>query len=134
MAMSDVMGKAKPTFYVIDDDAVLRKLITGILRDAGLDPIGSAATGEEGMRECHDRPPTVALVDINLPGSSGLDVLATLKRLRKPPSVLMISSEATLERVKTAMTLGADGFVVKPFTAAKLIASVETALKRKQPS
>ncbi|MBV8468207.1 MAG: response regulator transcription factor [Burkholderiales bacterium] len=129
--MSDPLGASKPTFYVVDDDAVLRKLILGILRDAGLESIGAAATGEEGMRDCKDRSPTIALVDINLPGSSGLDVLANLKSLRKPPRVLMVSSEATLERVKTAMTLGADGFVVKPFTAAKLISAVETILKKK---
>jgi two-component system chemotaxis response regulator CheY len=41
----------------------------------------------------------------------------------------MISGEATLERVKAAMTLGADGFVVKPFTAAKLLTSVEKLFK-----
>lgn len=123
------MASDKPSFYVIDDDAVLRKLIVGILRDAGLEPVGAESTGEAGMKECHDKQPELVLLDINLPGSSGLDVLGGLKRMRKPPQVIMITSEATLERVKTAVKLGASGFVVKPFTAAKLISAVEAAMR-----
>jgi two-component system chemotaxis response regulator CheY len=123
------MASDKPSFYVIDDDGVLRKLIVGILRDAGLEPLGSEADGDTGLKECHDKQPDVVLLDINLPDINGLDVLAKLKKLRKPPIVIMISSEATLERVKTAMKHGANGFVVKPFSAAKLISSIENALR-----
>ncbi|GLR11732.1 response regulator [Chitinimonas prasina] len=119
----------KPTFYVIDDDSVLRSLIRGILTNAGLDQAGAASSGEEGLKGCQDKQPDLVLLDINLPGSSGMDVLATLKRMKHSPRIIMISSEATLTRVKSAMTLGAAGFVVKPFTAAKLIAAVDSALK-----
>jgi two-component system, chemotaxis family, chemotaxis protein CheY len=119
----------KQTFYVIDDDNLLRKLIIGILRDAGLEPIGSDPTGEHCLKECHDKEPDVVLLDINLPNGNGLDLLAKLVRQRKPPKIVMISSEATLDRVKTAMKLGAKGFVVKPFTAGKLISAVEAALR-----
>ncbi|MEH6459075.1 response regulator [Chitinimonas sp. JJ19] len=119
----------KPTFYVIDDDSVLRSLIRGILTDAGLDHAGAAGSGEEGLKGCQDKQPDLVLLDINLPGSSGMDVLATLKRMKRSPRIIMISSEATLPRVKSAMSLGAAGFVVKPFTAAKLIAAVDSALR-----
>jgi two-component system chemotaxis response regulator CheY len=123
------MAADKSSFYVIDDDSVLRKLILGILRDAGLEPLGSEASGEAGLSECSKKQPKLVLLDINLPGSSGLDMLAALKRLRNPPAVVMVTSEATLERVKTAMKLGANGFIVKPFTAAKLISAVEAAMR-----
>lgn len=123
------MAGDKPSFYVIDDDAVLRKLIVGILRDAGLDPIGVETTGEAGLRECQEKLPDLVLLDINLPGANGMSVLENLKRLKKPPRVIMITGEATLERVKSAVKLGASGFVVKPFTAGKLMTAVENALR-----
>ncbi|MBV8657255.1 MAG: response regulator [Burkholderiales bacterium] len=125
------MRDGKPTFYVIDDDSVLRKLISGILRDVGLELLGTGETGEIGLKECHDKHPDLVLLDINLPGSSGFDVLASLKRMRKAPRVVMITSEATMERVKAAVQLGADSFVVKPFTSAKLLGAVESVLKIK---
>jgi len=125
------MQEGKQSFYVIDDDSVLRKLVGNILRDAGLDPVGTGETGEIGLRECREKQPDLVLLDINLPGSNGIDILAGLKRHRRPPKVVMITSEATLERVKSAIQLGADGFVVKPFTARKLVAAAETALKVK---
>lgn len=123
------MAGDKTTFFVIDDDSVLRSLIRGILTDAGFEHIGAAANGEEGLTACMQKMPNLVLLDINLPGSDGIDVLASINRMRRPPKVVMISSEATMSRVKSAMSLGASGFVVKPFTAAKLIAAVQSALK-----
>ncbi|QDQ26239.1 response regulator [Chitinimonas arctica] len=125
-----MMGE-KPSFYVIDDDSVLRSLIRGILSDAGFLYAGSAVNGEEGLKGCQDKSPTIVLLDINLPGSDGIDVLAALRRMRRPPRVVMVSGEATLPRVKSAMSLGACGFVVKPFTAAKLITAVENSLRQR---
>ena len=123
------MPADKPSFFVIDDDSILRTLIRGILTDAGLEHAGSASTGEEGIQGCQDKTPDLVLLDINLPGSDGIDVLATLRQLRKPPKVIMVSAEATLPRVKAATALGVDGFIVKPFSAGKLIEAVENALR-----
>ena len=55
--------------------------------------------------------------------------MATADALRKPPKVIMVSAEATLPRVKAATALGVDGFIVKPFSAGKLIEAVENALR-----
>lgn len=121
--------RRKLTFAVIDDDNILRTLIQGILRDEGMELVSSAATGEQGLKDCIDLSPDLVLLDINLPGSDGLGILSSLKRGPKPPKVVMISSEATAPNVRTALALGADGFVVKPFTAAKLLVSVESALR-----
>ncbi|WP_269532707.1 response regulator [Chitinimonas sp. BJYL2] len=125
------MAGDKPTFVVIDDDSVLRSLIRGILTDAGLEFAGSAVNGEEGLKLCQDKLPDLVLLDINLPGSDGINVLASLAKMRRVPRVVMVSGEATLPRVKSSISLGASGFVVKPFTAAKLIGVTEQALGRK---
>ncbi|WP_374351972.1 response regulator [Chitinimonas sp.] len=121
-------------FCVIDDDSVLRSLIVGILRDEGMNQLASESSGESGLKECIDKKPDLVILDINLPGTSGLDVLASLKKLEKPPLVIMITSEATAERVSAALKLGSNGFVVKPFTSAKLLTAVKLALKEKLAS
>ncbi len=114
---------------IIDDDALLRSLIQGIMREAGYQVIGESSTGEVGLKLCEDLHPTLVLLDINLPGIDGLSLLETLRGLPKPPRVIMISGDATLDRVKESLSKGASGFVVKPFNAAKLLAAVEAAFR-----
>jgi DNA-binding response OmpR family regulator len=121
----------KPTFIVIDDDRLLSSLIQGILRDADFEHLGSAENGEAGLKACLDKQPDLVMLDINLPGADGLEVLMRIKQLKQAPKVIMVSSEATTPHVKTALARGADGFVVKPFTAAKLLAQVENAFRRR---
>lgn len=118
----------KFTFAVIDDDNMLRTLIQGILRDEGMELVASAATGEQGLKDCIERQPDLVVLDINLPGTDGLKLLATLKRGMRPPKVIMISSDSTAPNVKAALAFGADGFIVKPFNAGKLVKAVEVAL------
>lgn len=115
---------------IIDDDALLRSLISGILRGAGMQIVGEVSTGEAGLKLCQETLPELVLLDINLPGIDGISLLDQLKALNPAPKVIMISGDATIDRVKESLTKGANGFVVKPFNAAKLLAAVEAALKR----
>lgn len=124
----------KFTFVVIDDDALLRSLIQSILRDAGYELVAAAPNGEQGLKDCFERRPDFVLLDINLPGSDGLEILKNIRRMATPPKVIMVSSEATMSHVRTALERGANGFVVKPFNAARLLAAVEGALKNSSTS
>ncbi|MFC4161055.1 response regulator [Chitinimonas lacunae] len=119
----------KYTFVVIDDDALLRSLIQGILKDAGYELVAAAPNGEQGLKDCFERRPDFVMLDINLPGTGGLDVLKNLRRMANPPRVIMVSGEATMSHVRSALEHGANGFVVKPFNAARLLAAVEGALR-----
>jgi len=121
--------KRKASFAVIDDDSVLRSLIQGILRNEGLEQVSAASTGEQGLKDCHEHSPDLVVLDINLPDTGGIEVLKSLKRGPRPPRVIMISSEATAPNVTSALALGADGFVVKPFNAAKLLTAVKIAMR-----
>ncbi|MDK2123537.1 response regulator transcription factor [Parachitinimonas caeni] len=125
-----MFDQSKPTVIVIDDDTILRTLIASILRDADINVIADASNGEAGLKLCQEKFPDLVLLDINLPGAGGLEILGQLLKLPKPPKVVMISGEATADRVRTALTSGARGFVVKPFNAAKLLAAVQAALKK----
>lgn len=119
----------KPSVMVVDDDPILRSLTTGIMRNAEYDVVAECSSGEAALKQIGDIKPGLLLLDINLPGTDGITLIDQIKALEKPPVIVMMSSEATMDRVRGALGKGAKGFVVKPFNAARLLSSVEAALK-----
>lgn len=109
---------------VVDDDQMMRSLMSGILRSEEYHVVGEAASSATALKMCQEARPALILLDINLPDMSGLELLSSLKQIEPAPKIVMVSGEATLDRVKEALTKGAAGFVVKPFNAAKLLAAV----------
>ena len=73
------------------------------------------------------------LLDIRIPEPSGLEVLDAVRREDRPVKVVMFSAHADAETEKEAMRRGADGFVVKPFTAASLCSLIEEILEVETP-
>ncbi|NLR76793.1 response regulator [Leeia aquatica] len=119
----------KPTVLIIDDDTVLRSLMSSILRQEEYVVCGEASAADAGLKLCEQLKPGIVLLDINLPDHDGLEVLPEMLQMAHRPKVIMVSGEATMERVRAALGAGASGFVVKPLNAAKLIAAMEHALK-----
>ena len=119
----------KASVLVVDDDAVLRSLMTGILRNGDYSVVGECSSAAALPKLLVETRPKVVLLDINLPDANGLELLVKIKAMKPPPAVVMVSGEATLDRVKEAMGKGAAGFVVKPFNAAKLLAALDLAVK-----
>lgn len=120
---------SKPKCVIIDDDSVLRSLISSILRSADFEVVGESARGDSGLKLCLEQHPNLVLLDINLPDdASGIDLLPEILSIHPQPKVIMITGDATVERVRSALSLGAAGFVVKPFTAAKLLDAVGRAM------
>jgi two-component system chemotaxis response regulator CheY len=120
------------TTLVVDDDPILRSLLSGILRTNGFPIMGEASNAEHALKMAKDSKPKLILLDINMPGVSGLDAISEFKKLDFKPKVVMISGEATLDRVKESLSKGASGFVVKPLTAAKLLQAIDAAFKPKE--
>lgn len=114
---------------VIDDDSMLRTLMGSILRAEGFGVSGEASNADQGLKLAQTVKPHLILLDINLPGRDGMDLLPELLGLESRPKVIMVSGEATLERVKGALGLGANGFVVKPINPNKLLSAIAFALK-----
>lgn len=121
----------KPAVLIVDDDSVLRSLMFSILRQDGYEVCGEASAADAGLRLCEQLKPGIVLLDINLPDHDGLEVLPEMLQMPHSPKVIMVSGEATMERVRGSLAAGASGFVVKPLNAAKLIAAMEHALKSK---
>ncbi|QLG86900.1 response regulator transcription factor [Chitinibacter bivalviorum] len=122
------MSTKKISCVIIDDDSIIRNLMAALLRQLEFTVIGDVGHAHEGLKLCMDHTPTVVLLDINLPESDGLELLPQLLKLTPQPKVIMVSSEATGERVREALTGGASGFVVKPFTPARLLDAIGKAV------
>ena len=120
-----------PTILVCDDDAGLRELMRVTLEPAGYRFV-EAVDGEEALRELALERPDLVLLDIMLPGYSGIQVLEAMRSdeaLRDVP-VIVVSAWQTPEDREGAIAAGANAFLSKPFEPDELTASVEDLLAR----
>jgi AmiR/NasT family two-component response regulator len=121
---------SRRTILLVDDDPILLDYLATVVRQAGYDtlPAGSAAEALQHVAE-READIALALLDINMPGISGLDLA---RRLRDHTSVafMFLSSVDDAETARQAASHGAVGFLVKPVDAARLLPAFESALAR----
>ncbi len=115
---------------IVDDEADIRMLIAGILRDEG-HGTREAADSDAALEALATRRPGLVILDIWLQNSrlDGLEVLHSIKREHPTVPVVVISGHGTIETAVTAIKLGAYDFVEKPFKADRLILVVERAIE-----
>ncbi len=117
---------------VLEDEASIRSFIGINLRRQGFIVV-EAATGEEAIAIMRDQPDIqLALLDIMLPGISGLEVCKELRQLRPQMGIIMLTAKGQEQDKVSGLELGADDYVVKPFSPAELVARVN-ALRRRLP-
>jgi two-component system KDP operon response regulator KdpE len=121
----------RQNILVVDDEAPMRKLLASNLKASGY-LVQSAADGSEGLKLIDEHPFDLLLLDINLPGPNGLQVLETLRRGANIP-VLMLSARGRERDKVEALDLGADDYLCKPFGIAELLARVKALLRRGTP-
>jgi CheY-like chemotaxis protein/anti-sigma regulatory factor (Ser/Thr protein kinase) len=117
---------------VVDDDKVTRHLLRSVLEKAGY-AVTAAASGEEALERARvpgDRAPDLILLDVWMPGMSGLDVLARLREEGLNPRVVVLTSDDTPETLIGALKSQALQFMSKPIDAEALIEAVERALSK----
>jgi two-component system chemotaxis response regulator CheY len=104
---------------IVDDSSVMRKIVERSLRQAGLDlTVIEAGNGAEALGLLDTNPIDLILSDINMPVMDGLEFvrqLQTIEKLRSVP-VVMITTEGSESNVVQALSLGAKGYIRKPFT------------------
>lgn len=113
---------------VVDDDPSFVHLVTALLEKEGHEVV-SATDGEQALAAVERRPPDLIVLDIEMPGMSGLEVLSRLRPGVRAPVIVVSGREAESERV-LAFDLGADDYVVKPFLTREFAARVRAALRR----
>jgi DNA-binding response OmpR family regulator len=113
---------------VVDDDEQIRAAVHRALETEGF-RVEEAADGRAALEAARGRTPDAVILDLGLPGMSGLDVLAGLRRASNVPILVLSGRAEEADRV-TALELGADDYVVKPFLARELAARVRSLLRR----
>ena len=125
----DLAGtRAKPTVLVVDDEKTIRDVLEYNLRRESYRVL-TAGDGEEAIRLAHSGQPDLVILDIMLPGVSGLDVLRAIRQEMTVP-VLMLSARETETDKVVGLELGADDYMTKPFSLRELLARVRAMLRR----
>jgi len=122
-------GSAPPSILVIDDEAGIRESLEVLLSLEGY-MVSLAADGEEGLRKLDTDAYDLVLLDLALPGQSGLELLPIIKERQPELPIIMITAYGTVENVVEAIRTGADNFVQKPWDNEKLLADIRSAVVR----
>lgn len=100
--------------FVVEDHPVMREmLVTFLTEQTGHAVCGAAETAEEALEQLGEAAPALALVDVSLPGMSGIDLVEQIQRQWPEVRCLMISGHGEPEYVRQALAAGARGYVVK---------------------
>ena len=116
------------TILIADDDAHIRQLLAFALRKAGFE-VEESGDGEAALKAVAARPPSLVVLDINMPGMDGLEVCRRLRATSEIPILFLSSRDDEIDRV-LGMELGADDYVVKPFSPREVVARVTAILRR----
>ena len=124
---------ADVNILIIEDDEDIQELLRYNLVKQGYQ-VAVAATGELGLREAEKSCPDLILLDLMLPGMDGLDVCRRLKMDEKtrPIPVVMVTAKGEETDIVTGLELGADDYVVKPFSPRVLISRMRAVLRRSE--
>lgn len=117
---------------IVDDEPAIRRLLSGAFARSGLSHAEAADAGEALRLAATETPPRVVLLDLGLPDRDGLEIIPQLAALGLA-IIVLTARDATDEKV-TALDLGADDFVTKPFDSEELLARVRSALRRQTGS
>lgn len=124
-------GENGSSILIIEDDKALRDGLAMNFKMRGYKVL-TAQDGEEGMARAFDLNPDLIILDIMLPGWSGLDILTELRRRESSVPVLVLSARDTTANKIEGLELGADDYLTKPFELKELIARVEAMLRRRR--
>jgi DNA-binding response OmpR family regulator len=116
---------------VVDDDEAVRSLLTRYLEMEGFD-VDQAGTGAAALAAIAAHRPDLILLDLVLPAEDGLDILGRLRRDGDVPVILVTSRSSEADRIM-GLKLGADDYVVKPFSPGELAARINSVLRRTRP-
>lgn len=112
--------------FILEDDLTMRTMLRVVLEGAGYQPV-FFADGDALIAKARDTSPACILLDLHLPGKSGLDVLGQLTGQTYPAPILMVSGQGDIPTAVRALRIGAADFVEKPFSPADLVARIVSA-------
>jgi DNA-binding response OmpR family regulator len=121
----------KPTILVVDDEPAIVDVLTYNLKKSHYRVL-VARDGISAMEIAQKERPDLIVLDLMLPGMDGLEVCRSLRREGDVPIIMLTARDEEVDRV-VGLELGADDYVVKPFSVRELLARIKTVLRRAQP-
>jgi len=118
---------------IVEDEPKLAGLVASALRGEHYD-VAVAVTGEDGFFRAHAEAFDLVVLDVMLPGRSGLEILKALRDRRVETPVLVLTARDGIEDRVSGLDLGADDYLVKPFAIPELLARIRALLRRGRPS
>ena len=118
---------------VVEDERKLAQVLSSALRAEHYDVV-IAATGEDGFYRANAEQFDLVVLDLMLPGRSGLEILQTLRQRHVETPVLILTARDGVEDRVLGLDLGADDYLVKPFALPELLARIRALLRRGRPS
>ncbi len=135
LAETDASAPPKRKIVLAEDDDLLATMIVRLLTEEGIDVL-RASDGDEALALAKSTRPSLVLLDIDMPGLDGIDVLTQLKGsgFHKQIPVIMLTARTGDDDIVDAFEMGADDYVTKPFSPAELKARVRRFVGRRKPA
>jgi len=116
---------------VVEDDEGIRDMLRYNLASAGFS-VQEASDGASGLRTARTSSPDLILLDLMLPGMSGLDFCRAVRKNSRVPIIMLTARDAEVDKI-VGLELGADDYITKPFSVREVIARVNSVLRRAHP-
>ncbi len=116
------------TILICDDDPVVHESLGLYMTEENYHYL-SAYDGEQGLRYALDQKPDLVILDLMMPGMSGMDVCREIRKTSNVPIIMLTAKGEEIDRV-LGLELGADDYIVKPFSPREVIARVKAVLRR----
>ncbi len=117
---------------IVDDDVLLRQSLSFSLQQEQFE-VTAAATAHEAIQQAQSQSPDLILLDIGLPDLDGRELCRQLQRERAVPIIFVTARGQEIDKV-LGLQLGADDYIVKPFSTAELVARIRAVLRRSHPA
>lgn len=118
----DGLGTSAPSLLLVDDDDVLRERLGRALRERGYD-VRTASHYDEAIALAQADSPEMAVVDLRMPGTSGLELIRDLKAIDASTRIVMVTGYGSIANAVDAVKLGADHYLSKPADADDIVAA-----------
>jgi DNA-binding NarL/FixJ family response regulator len=124
---------SKVRVLVVDDHAIVRHTVCSLLtREPAVNVICQTASGEEAIKKAQELQPDLILLDIGLPGISGIDAAREIRVVSPDCKILFLSQHDSVEMAREAFKVGGHGYVVKIDAAAELLSAVREVCSGRQ--
>jgi len=115
---------------VVDDSAVMRKVLIGALSRAEITDVDQACDGAEAVEAVDKAEYNLVLMDWNMPNMLGIDAVRAIRAKGNKVPIIMVTTEAEKSRVIDALKAGANNYVIKPFEPATIVTKIQEVLAK----